>query len=192
MRATRRWVFWAASALLGVVGAPLGKAMAADMDPAKAQALFDNLRNMALAATPDKLGLPPDRVVPGKAYGALMEFAVDQFTATLYCAYENTGDAIHVALYTSSGFMIIGQNWGEPVFRAARLFVELASDDVAKMAKTDVFPKPIGTAVRFYALTDAGVFTVQIDDDEGDWTPLVSAGNDVVTAIRQRVPAATR
>ena len=144
---------------------------------------FEGLRNMAFSATPDQLGLslPADKTV---VYGVIMDWEMDGATATTV-SYQ-TGDA---SLYLSSGGGVIGGGEYENVNSAAKQFVSLARSFLARTTKTETTPLPTTDRVKFYLLTNNGIYVGQdvmknFENKSSEWLPLFEEGNKVLTELR--------
>lgn len=117
-------------------------------------------------------------------YGVLMEFKIDDaiFTLTSF----GTGDA---SLYWSTGGGVIGGIGHDSVRAAAKKFVAESKKYTNQMVKTETFPPPENSNVRFYVLTTKGILTTEVNEQElGEQkyilSPLFYAGQDVITALR--------
>lgn len=144
---------------------------------------FDGLRNMAFSATPDQLGLslPTDKTV---VYGVIMDWEMGGATATTV-SYQ-TGDA---SLYLSSGGGVIGGGQHENVNSASKQFVSLAQTFFNKTTKTETTPLPTTDQVKFYLLTNNGVYVGQdimknFENKSSEWLKLFEEGNKVLTELR--------
>lgn len=144
---------------------------------------FEGLRNMAFTATPEQLGLslPTDKTV---VYGVVMDWEMGGATATTV-SYQ-TGDA---SLYLSSGGGVIGGGQHQNVNSAAKQFVTLAQTFLDKTAKTETTPLPATDEVKFYLLTNKGVFVGQetmknFENNSSSWLKLFEEGNNVLTELR--------
>lgn len=144
---------------------------------------YEDLRLMALSATPELLGL---QLPAGETtvYGVVMDWGLEEGTATLV-AYE-TGDA---SLYLSSGGSVIGGVGHETVQQAAKAFVQSAAAYLPGTAQTTATPLPGKDNVQFYFLTNKGKFVAHetISNIEHNSSPLLDlfeTGNTVITAIR--------
>ena len=147
---------------------------------------FEGLRNLAFTATPEQLGLslPTDRVV---VYGIVMDWGVNSGIATTV-SYQ-TGDA---SLYFSSGGGVIGGGQHENVNIAAKKFVELAQTYLDKTIKTETIVLPDKDKVKFYLLTNNGVFVggeqmKNFENKSSKWLELFEEGNKVITELRLTV-----
>lgn len=145
---------------------------------------YNDLRNMALTVTPDKLklSLANDKTL---VFGVVMDFGVDGGTATIV-TYQ-TGDA---SMYTSNGGGIIGGGQHSTVNKASKLFVAKAQQYLDKSIKTDETPLPENGFVTFYLLTNKGIFTTaekfktDTDNSSSIWNDLFIEGNKVITELR--------
>jgi len=129
---------------------------------------FEGLRNMAFTATPEQLGLsmPTDKTI---VYGVVMDWEMGGATATTI-AYQ-TGDA---SLYLSSGGGVIG---------GGQSFLD-------KATKTELTPLPSTDEVKFYLLTNNGVYVGQeqmknFENNSSTWSKLFEEGNIVLTELRK-------
>jgi hypothetical protein len=145
---------------------------------------FEGLRNMAFTATPEQLGLslPTDKTI---VYGVVMDWEMGGATATTV-SYQ-TGDA---SLYLSSGGGVIGGGQHQNVNSAAKQFVTLAQAFLDKTAKTETTPLPATDEVKFYMLTNKGVFVGQetmknFENNSSSWLKLFEEGNIVLTELRK-------
>ena len=147
---------------------------------------FIKLREMAMAATPEQLGL----VIPGNmtiVYGIVMDWEMEDATATTV-AYE-TGDA---SLYLSSGGAVIGGGQHPNVKKAAKQFVRLAQTFLDKAARTEKTPLPVKDEVKFYLLTNKGIYMGKdikknFENNTSVWVTLFAEGNKVLTELRTTV-----
>lgn len=145
---------------------------------------FEGLRNMAFTATPDQLGLSlsADKTI---VYGVVMDWEMGGATATTV-SYQ-TGDA---SLYLSSGGGVIGGGQHQNVNRSAKQFVSLAQTFLDKTVKTETTPLPSTDEVKFYFLTNKGVFVGQeamknFENNSSTWLKLFEEGNNVLTELRK-------
>lgn len=145
---------------------------------------YEGLRNMAFSATPEQLGLslPTDKTV---VYAVIMDWEMLGATATTV-SYQ-TGDA---SLYLSSGGGVIGGGQHQNVNKAAKQFVSLAQTFLDNTTKTESTPLPTTDEVKFYLLTNKGVFVGQeqmkkIENNSSTWLKLFEEGNNVITELRR-------
>lgn len=144
---------------------------------------YEGLRNMAFTATPEQLGLqlPGDKTI---VYGVVMDMGMDGGVATIV-SYE-TGDA---SLYTSTGGGIIGGGKHENVSNAAKRFVNLAQDYLTKAIKTKATALPGKNLVKFYLLTNHGIYAgggeiKDFENNTSNWTGMFNEANKVITELR--------
>ena len=144
---------------------------------------FFGLRNMAFTATPEQLGLllPTNETV---VYGVVMDWEIGGAVATVV-SYQ-TGDA---SLYLSSGGGVIGGGQHQNVNNVARQFVNLAQTFLDKAVKTETTDLPTTDEIRFYLLTNKGIFVGKeqmknFENKSSEWLKLFDAGNNVLTELR--------
>jgi len=145
---------------------------------------FEGLRNMAFTATPEQLelSLPTETTV---VYGVIMDWEMGGATASTV-AYQ-TGDA---SLYLSSGGGVIGGGQHQNVNSAAKQFVSLAQTFLDKTNKTETTPLPSTDEVKFYLLTNKGIFAGReqmknFENNSSTWLKLFEEGNNVLTELRK-------
>ena len=144
---------------------------------------FEGLRNMAFSTTPERLGLS---LPTGKTtvYGVIMDWEMGGVTATTV-SYQ-TGDA---SLYISTGGGVIGGGQHQNVNRAAKQFVSLAQTFLDKTTKTETTALPSTNEVKFFLLTNKGVFAGQeqmknFENNSSAWLKLFEEGNKVLAQLR--------
>ena len=144
---------------------------------------FEGLRSMAFSATPEQLGLsfPMDKTV---VYGIVMDWEMGGATATTV-SYQ-TGDA---SMYLSSGGGVIGGGQHQNVSSAAKQFVSLGQTFLDKTTKTENTPLPETDVVKFYLLTNNGIFVGQetmknFENNSSSWLKLFEEGNKVISELR--------
>jgi len=144
---------------------------------------FDGLRDMAFSLTPVQLGVsfPDDKTI---VYGIVMDWGMNSAVVTTVC-YQ-TGDA---SLYLSSGGGIIGGGGHQAVNSAAKQFVSLAQTYLDKATKTETTDLPATDEIKFYLLTNKGVFAGEeqmknFENETSKWLPLFEEGNKVITELR--------
>ncbi|HWB26552.1 MAG TPA: hypothetical protein VG738_13795 [Chitinophagaceae bacterium] len=148
----------------------------------KGDNIYEEMRNLAFTTNPAQLGLslPTGNIV----YGVVMDWALKEGIATV--AAFSTGD---VSLYLSSGGGSIGGGQQAMVAQAGKAFVSLAQDYLDKTSKTEATPLPAKNCVRFYLLTNQGIFTAHenannFKNGSSIWLPLFEEGNKVISALR--------
>lgn len=143
---------------------------------------FNDLRQMALSATPEQLGLETSNET--KVFGIVMDWDLGDGIATV-TAYE-TGDA---SMYLSSGGGVIGGGQHDNVRQAVLPYVQLGQGFLTKGVKTESTPLPDKNCVRFYLLTNQGIYYAQekmenIENESSDWLELFEEANKVLTELR--------
>ncbi len=145
---------------------------------------FEGLRKMSFTVTPEQLGLKlqSDKTI---VYGVIMDWEMGGATATTV-SYQ-TGDA---SLYLSSGGGVIGGGQHQNVNSAAKQFVSLGQTYLDKTTKTETTPLPSVDEVRFYLLTNNGVFVGKeqmknFENNSSPWLKLFEEGNNVLTELRK-------
>jgi len=143
------------------------------------------LRDRLLTSSSKEVGLSGEDA-KAKVWGVLMEVAFPNGVATLVSLRDGTA-----SLYTSTGGGILG---GQSAGNEAKRFVAEAEKHLANMKPTKSFPYPEAGRMKFYVLTQSGVYTA--DGAEPEVThqghalfPLFLAGNEVLTALRSKSQA---
>jgi len=85
---------------------------------------------------------------------------------------------------------VIGGGQHQNVNSAAKQFVTLAQTFLDKTAKTETKPLPATDEVKFYLLTNKGVFVGQetmknFENKSSSWLQLFEEGNNVITELRK-------
>jgi len=143
---------------------------------------YDGLRNLALLITPSQLKL----TIPGSetlVYGVVMDCNVGDAVVTL-SAYI-TGA---VSMYFSSGGGKTGGGMTPEVAETAVDFVTTAQDYLGRAIHVTTTEVPPAGCVRFYLLTNHGVFVAQeqvvfLENNSSPWLPLFEKGNEVVNLM---------
>src|SRR5690242_19889228 len=114
--------------------------------------IYNGLRDLALKSSPLDLNLKldDDKTI---AFGIVMDTGYPNGTATLTSFVS--GDA---SLYFSNGGGLLGGIGHETVRGAAQQFVKSAQTFLDKVGKTAEFPLPSNGKVRFFILTNHGVY----------------------------------
>ena len=139
---------------------------------------------MAFSATPEQLelSLPTDKTI---VYGIIMDWGMNGATATIV-SYQ-TGDA---SLYLSSGGGVIGGGQHENVSSAAKHFVSLGQSFLDKTTKTEKTTLPQTDVIKFYLLTNKGIFVGQeqmknFENRSSTWLSLFEEANLLLTELRK-------
>lgn len=145
---------------------------------------YQGLRNMAFTATAEQLGLAlqPDQA---SVFGVVMDWEMDGVIVTTV-AFK-TGDA---SLYLSTGGGVIGGGQHENVTIAAGRFIDTAQKYLEKTALAETQALPTKNQVKFYLLTNQGIFVGQeelenFENNATDWFELFEDGNKVLTELRK-------
>jgi hypothetical protein len=149
----------------------------------KGQETYLGLRNQMLNGSRTKFSLPATSG-PTEPWGVLMDWGVEPGTATVVAMSDGSA-----SIYLSSGGGFLGGIAQEPIRNAAKAAVTLAEEVQPQMNVTSTFPLPETGQVRFYVLTDAGVYTATagVADLQTGQSPFSKLGNamqGVVTEYR--------
>ena len=170
-------------AMLLLTLAGCGKEMPVTKGNAPAESAGVELRRLALATPPSKMGFVSDSAFP-TVYGVLTDWDVGG-AVTIMSMRDGTA-----SLYTTSKFGIIGGHGHDRVREAAVRYVKLA-DQYAKSSRgvTD-FAYPKSGQVFFYLLTYDGV-RLCVGNEDGikrgsdPTAPLFAAAQEVLTELRR-------
>jgi len=147
-----------------------------------AEEAYMKMRQRAFETTPMNIGIAAQGTEP---YGIVMEMGIQISMMTLVCFAD--GDA---SVYYKNGGGMVGGISHESVRKAAKAFIALAPNAVAKMIRTTTYPLPGPDRVRFYILTPQAVFTTEtnrqaLTNPKSDLGALFYAGQEVVAQMRQ-------
>ena len=150
-----------------------------DTDSRQAQAM-KGLRDRLLTSSPEELGLTGDDA-KAKVWGVMMEVTFPTGAVTLVSVRDGTA-----SLYGSTGGGMLG---GYSAQKEAKRFVAEGAKHLASMKPTKSFPYPEVGRIKFYVLTQDGVYTAEAAENEVQAAghslfPLFVAGNEVLTALR--------
>lgn len=145
---------------------------------------YEELRNMAFKTTPEQLdlSLPTDKTI---VYGVVMDWEMGGATATT--VIYQTGDA---SLYLSTGGGVIGGGQHQNVNNASKQFISLAQTFLDKTTKTEMTDLPKTNEVKFYLLTNKGIYVGQeqmknFENNSSAWLKLFEKGNNVLSELRK-------
>lgn len=145
---------------------------------------YEELRNRAFKTTPEQLelSLPTDKTI---VYGVIMDWEMGGGIATTV-AFQ-TGDA---SLYLSSGGGVIGGGQHQNVNSASKQFIRLAQTFIDKATKTEMTDLPKANEVKFYLLTNKGIYVGQeqmknFENSSSAWLQLFEEGNNVLSELRK-------
>ena len=144
--------------------------------------MFEDLRRRALAVKAEdlKITLSPKKV---SVYGVVMDWDMPEGVATTIAF--STGDA---SLYNSAGGGVIGGVAHKNVQNAARELIRKADGFVAKASLSVTTPLPQKDCVRFYFLTNKGIYTfeekmIKFENESSAWYPFFEEVNKVITEL---------
>lgn len=162
----------------------LGGAANASVLPKEPDAITQDLRMMALALTPDAIGIS-QQSYPHEVWGVLMETGMERGAYTLVALADGT-----TSLYFSAGGGIIGAGEHTSVRQASGQLIDLANESVAAATLTGAYPLPKAGQTVFYFLTFHGVKTytakeVDLGEMRDKLSNLFHAGHGVIAAVRQ-------
>ena len=139
---------------------------------------------MAFSRTPEqlKLSLPTNKTI---VYGIVMDWEINGAIATIV-SYQ-TGDA---SLYLSTGGGVIGGGQHENVSSAAKHFVSLGQSFLDKAKKTEKTTLPETGVIKFYLLTNKGIFVDQeqmknFENRSSTWLSLFDHANILLTELQK-------
>ena len=144
---------------------------------------YEGLRKMAFDVTPDQLGLNLSKEKT-EVYGVIMDWEMSGAVATTICYMS--GDA---SMYTSTGGGIIGGGQHQNVSSASKQLVTLAQTYLDRAIKTETTSLPEKDNVKFYLLTNKGVYVGQeimtnLENNTSKWLGLFEESNKVLTELR--------
>jgi heme/copper-type cytochrome/quinol oxidase subunit 2 len=125
----------------------------------------------------------PEAARHPKLYGAIMEIGFPGATATLIAASDGTAK-----LYFSNGNGKAGKTTQTTVRNAALHFINQAQKYLPILQRVDTFPVPAKGSVRFYVLTNDGVFSAEVPEyqlqkSESSLSFLYQYGHAVITQL---------
>ncbi len=144
---------------------------------------YKDLRNLALGATMEQIGVN-FQTNQTKIYGVIMDWDLGDGTATLISFLS--GDA---SLYLSSGGGMIGGSGHQNIKNTAIAFIDKANGYLELTSKADSTPLPEKSCIKFYFLTNNGIFVgqeqmINIENSSSKWIDLFEEGNKVISEIR--------
>jgi len=159
---------------------PKNQATPTNADTSSQGQAMKGLRDKLLTSSAEEVGLSGEDA-KAKVWGVMMEVAFDAGNATLISLRDGTA-----SLYTSTGGGILG---GYSARNEVKRFVTEAEKHLASMKLTKSFPYPDVGRIKFYVLTQDGVYTAEAGEGElvdgrHVLSPLFLAANDVLTALR--------
>lgn len=145
---------------------------------------YEYNRHTALHVTAQQLGLSVQPAVT-KVYGVVMDWDMSGTVLSL-CTYI-TGAA---NAFLSSGTAVTGVGSNPAIAEHASALVQMAQDYLSKCMPVSDTGLPLPGTVRFYLLTNNGIYAAQellsaIDDNSSPWLGLFFRGNMVLDEIKQ-------
>lgn len=145
-------------------------------------AIYTGLRGQIFDLKPADLELSEKQAA---LFGVLMEMGYEHGAASLVTLADGT-----TSLYFSTGGGIIGGGRHKEVARAAQDFLAAVRAGLPAFEPAREHPLPLVRQVRFYALTERGVYTTFAPEDDlgQNRVPLAElfyAGQQVITQLRQ-------
>ena len=130
------------------------------------------------------LGPFPEPSADAPAWGAVMETAYPNFSATL-AAFSNG----QTNLYTSDGLGVPAIDNTEQVRQATAKLIAAANKAIPHLKLTASYPLPDPWQARFYVRTDSGNLVAQASgadfrNEEHPLFSLFAAGNELLTAVK--------
>ena len=152
----------------------------ANTDSRQAQAM-KGLRDRVLTSSPEEIGLTGEDA-KAKVWGVMMEMTFSSGgSITLLSLRDGTA-----SLYGSTGGGMLG---GYAAQKEAKRFVAEGEKHLASMQPTKSFPYPEVGRLKFYVLTQDGVYTAEageskVQDARHPLFPLFIAANEVLDVLR--------
>jgi hypothetical protein len=145
--------------------------------------LFTSMRNAALSTNPKEIGIKnlPEKEIT--VFGVIIDMVFDEGIATLV-TYQ-TGDA---SMYYSFGGGFINGASHIEINKSAKELVSFAQSFIPKAAPTIDKTLSAETAVKFYLLTNKGLFSHEekieyIALKDSIWNSLFKTANKVISEI---------
>jgi len=141
-------------------------------------------RSEILELKRQKIGLAAP-AKPTEPWAAVMDWGVTNGTATVVAISDGTA-----SIYLSSGGGSIGGGQAmDSIRKAAQKMVSVAGEFQSQMLATSTYPLPQRGQVTFYVLTDTGVFTACVPQDElsshrHPLSKLGDAAQEIITQYR--------
>ncbi len=179
-----------ATILVAVVAVALGLPFSChsgqqQQEKATGKDVYLGLRNLAFQSSRQELGLPaPSK--PTQPWGVIMEWGLAQGSATIVAFSDG-----HASVYLSSGGGFIGgAEAHEQIRNAAKRMVAIGAECQKLTHRTTVHPLPKSGEVKFYLLTDSGIFTAVASEEalsrhDHPLSKLGAGGQEVITQYRQ-------
>jgi hypothetical protein len=155
----------------------------AAQESGKSREAYLGLRDLAFTGSRAKFSLPAT-ARPTEPWGVVMDWGISNGTVTVTSMSDGSA-----SIYLSSGGGSLGGIGQEAIRNAAKKAVSLAADVQPQMKETKTFPLPETGQVKFYVLTDAGVFAATVPEadlraDRSTFSNLGNAMQEVISAYR--------
>ena len=152
-----------------------GMSMASSYEQAE---IYTGLRKQVLSFTKEQLGKD------APVLAVLMETGYPEAVATLIAVADGAS-----SLYFSNGGGIIGAGEYKQVHDSSLALVALAGNNISKFSLTKEFPLPRKGYTRFYIITQEGIYTDEVlEDDLGNERHVLSSvflqGHELISYIR--------
>jgi hypothetical protein len=150
----------------------------------KEMATYLGMRNLALTVSSAKMG-EPSTAKPNEPLAVLMDQPTSTRTATIVAYADGTA-----SIYTSNGGGYLGGSQKYPAIREAAVKMLAAGRQAqSKMQITKQFPLPEQNEIAFYVVTDSGIYTARVPQEEfrkstHPLTELYAASQQVITQYR--------
>ena len=143
---------------------------------------YGDMRNMALTATTEQLGI--NEIENDKVYGLITEMDMNNGTATVVAFL--TGDA---SIYLSSGGGFIGGGAHQDVNEKIKIIIQNIQKFKKDAIKVDHVELPKSNEVKFNFLTKNGIYQINAMNDEimsgkSEHTDLYKEVDKIMTLIR--------
>jgi len=143
---------------------------------------YHELRKQVLRGTRAQFGLAPEPKSTAP-WGVVMDWGIDNRVVTVVALSDGSASLY----YSSGGGLIGGGQSHDSVRKAAKKAVAIASEVQGELKRTSNFSLPGAGEVRFYLLTDVGVFYghASVADLSSGRAELSKLGNAMQTLITE-------
>jgi len=124
--------------------------------------VYQGLRNMALLASRDKVGLASIQT-PSTPWGVIMDWGVGGGHTATVAAFADGSASIYLS---NGGGFIGGAQSHDSIRHAGRQMVEIAAECQPGAQLVESYPLPECGKVMFYFVTDVGVFSAAASEDD--------------------------
>ena len=145
---------------------------------------YDGKRQLALQVTPTQLGLAVQPTVT-KVHGLVIDWDMNGTVLTLTAYITGAANA-----FLSSGSFLTGAGSNPAVAENAAFLVQMAQGYLGRCMPVNDTGLPLPGTVRFYLLTNKGVFAAQemlgaIESDMSSWGDLFYRANGMLEEIKK-------